>query len=282
MMRMTGMGCGMAIVLALAATNARANLVAWWELDDTSLSTAAATVGSDGTYESFDAADLTQAGSPGDTDAPDYSVNLDHSGGQRIHLGANGGPLSGLDYATVSMWVRFDSDDSDDTMLSIGGFTSGQPLIFWRDDEDSIGGSTATDTIALLVGGTRVSGATGDLVSGQWYHVAFRFIGGASTSTGLNVFVDGTNVTTHIQGTTTPGSYPSSTDPLTAGQVSSGINAAKQFDGLMDEIAIYNHPLSDSDIAALAAGASPTSFIPDPASALLLGFGAWMLPGRRR
>jgi hypothetical protein len=189
--------------------------------------------------------------------------------GQRINLGASGGVLSGLSAATVSMWVKFADTTGDDTLMSIGSFASGVPLIFWRDEDTSSGDK---DALVVLVGDKRTNGATNSLNTTNWTHVAFTFLGGATVADGLNIYVNGVDVGAASTGGNLPAAIGfSGTNPLTAGQVSSAISNDKQFTGLMDEIAIYDEVLNPLQIAALAAGATPLSVIPEPASGLLLG-----------
>ncbi|QNN22314.1 LamG domain-containing protein [Planctomycetales bacterium ZRK34] len=266
-------------VVAMVSGGARADLIGWYELDDTTTSAVNATVGPDGAYENFDVSDLAQAGSPGDSASPDNSVLFDASS-QRITLGASGGVLSGLSQATVSMWVQFSSVSDDDTLLSIGSFSSGVPLIVWRDESMSAGGGGA-DGFVVLMGTTRAQSNAGALTStSEWYHLAFTYQGGVSN--GLRLYINGVDVTTTTSGTL-PGTIGASgTDPLAAGQVSNAINNDKQFAGLMDELAFYNEILTPYQIASLANGYSPTSVIPEPASAALLGSLMLMGLSRRR
>lgn len=266
-----------AVVVVLTGSVSRANLIAWYELDEAAGPTVNATDGPNGFYESFAGGDFASAGSPGDTSAPVNSVLFD-TAGQRINLGSSGGVLSGLANATASMWVKFADTTGDDTLLSIGAFTSGQPLIFWRDEDTSSGGK---DALVVLVGSVRTNGATNSLNTTDWTHVAFTFEGGATVASGLRTYVNGIDVSAVSSGGNLPAAIGfSGTNPLTAGQVSSAISIDKQFAGLMDEIAIYDQVLTPGQIAAIAGGAAPTSVVPEPASAVLLG--GLMLAGLTR
>ncbi|MBI1369170.1 MAG: PEP-CTERM sorting domain-containing protein [Planctomycetes bacterium] len=262
--------------------SAKASLVAWWELDDADGSAAVhATVGSDGTYNNFNTGDWENAGSPGDASAPANSVNLDAVGAAHyLDLGSSGGPLNGLAHFTISMWVQMDSTSVDMTFLSVGQFTTGQPLVFWRDEDDSLGGGTNNNTIAALVGNARVSGSNNVLANTGWHHVALTFA--PNLSTGLQLYVDGVNVTAHRSGTTASSFSTITTKVLRAGQVSDAVSASKQFDGHMDEIAIYDETLNAHAISVLAGGAAATAVIPEPTSMMLLGLGSLVLMRRSR
>ncbi|MCS7305381.1 MAG: PEP-CTERM sorting domain-containing protein, partial [Thermoguttaceae bacterium] len=50
-------------------------------------------------------------------------------------------------------------------------------------------------------------------------------------------------------------------------------NNLEFFKGLIDEVAIYNHALTADEIRALAAGVSPLSVVPEPASLGLAAVG---------
>ena len=86
-----------------------------------------------------------------------------------------------------------------------------------------------------------------------WNHVAFTYDGGASTNSG-QFYINGSADTTTGTGTLT--GTAESTDTLYLGVRS---NADNFFDGKMDEVAIFNSELSQSDITAIYGSGVPTS-----------------------
>jgi hypothetical protein len=56
-----------------------------------------------------------------------------------------------------------------------------------------------------------------------------------------------------------------------------------QFDGLIDEVAIWDRALDATDVSALYNGGAGINLVPEPSTALLLGMGLTFLgAGRRR
>ncbi|MDY0166436.1 MAG: LamG-like jellyroll fold domain-containing protein [Thermoguttaceae bacterium] len=223
-----------------------AAVIGYWTLDDSTLPTAAASIGPDATYENFTVDQLQQSDvNPLQPSGTSVQFLAGGSPYERINLGENGGMASGQSALTMAMWVEFHSLDEDHTLASIGQFTSGQPLIFWR-DEDASG---TYDTIAVLIGGNRTAGSGGELNDNGWHHVAFTYQ--ANTSSGLRVYVDGVQ---RGSSSTSSSEIPESSSPLVLGNASSGPAAGKQFHGLMDEVGIWDTALPADSILAMATG----------------------------
>ena len=160
---------------------------------------------------------------------------------------------------TIEAWVYFDSLDSP----SVGGSLPGQSYIIFkhnaRDDGEqvafnlskernitSVPGdtfifevSTASPQFSYLASATLIS-------TGVWYHVA-----GVRGSNYMQLYVNG-----QLEGQTNvnfPQDYGS--QPLLFG--TSGISYwDHKFDGLLDEVSLYNRALSSNEIAALYASGS--------------------------
>jgi hypothetical protein len=272
---------GLVVAVLGAAAGAEASLIGYWKLDDTSgdLPTANATVGPNATYEDFTAAKLQKAPSPGDPAGKSVEFLADGSPYERINLGANGGMASGQSALTMSMWVKIDQLGRDNTFASIGTFGGGSPLIFWRDDDDQ--GSNKQDTIAVLIGANRTAGVTGVLNDNDWHHVAFTYQ--ANTTGGLKLYFDGVQTGPAVN--TTTSAIPGSSGPLALGNASITPAVDKQYDGLLDEVTIWDTALADYYIANLARGVSPFA-IPEPSTvlvwSLLAGLGIALGWRRRR
>jgi len=266
-------------ILLLTLTGAaQAGLLAWYRLDEDDPpdpTTAVDEQGNqDGTYNNFESTPNDDWGDPGAPNAAaGTSVNFRNGSGQHIDLGAAGGVLGNLKQATVTAWVKFDDLSQDNTILSIGDFAGGDNLIFWRDD--SVGGAPSgagTDnTLAVLVAAdTRTAGATNALnATNTWYHVAFTY---DATANELKLYIDGSQ-----SGPTDSGSATEIVDDgvLRAGNVSSGLNASKNFRGNMDDLAFWDVVLPESSIAGLADGtfAPDTAPVPEPSTMILAALG---------
>jgi hypothetical protein len=86
----------------------------------------------------------------------------------------------------------------------------------------------------------------GGIADGRWHHLAGRKTNGA-----LRVYLDG-NASARASHAVTS---VSNDEPLQIGGF--GQNALYDFDGLIDEVALWSRALSDQELAGLAAGASP-------------------------
>jgi len=260
-------------------TSADAALIQYLRLDDTATPTATATVGPNGTYEDFVNTELGQPKGPAVASGTSVSFPQETAAEfHRINLGANGGVLSGLTAATVSMWVKFNDISNDGTLLSIGNFAAdNDSVIFWRDDD----GGTTDDALAVVMGSAtdRTIAAHQSLNdTTNWHHVAFTYQ--ANTVDGLRLYVDGALSGTPV--TTTTSAIPSSgADPLTLGNSSNTPTATKDLVGLLDEIAIYDTALTAGQIAQLAAGADPRT-VPEPSSLAFVACAGLGLLARRR
>ncbi|MDZ7618309.1 MAG: LamG-like jellyroll fold domain-containing protein [Patescibacteria group bacterium] len=233
------------LVLLSVASGTNAAVIGYWTLDDSTPDTVTASIGPNGTYENFTASQLRQAAvnplNPSGT-----SVLFESgSSNDRINLGANGGIVSGQSALTMAMWVKFGSLTQDNTLASIGTFGAGVPLIFWRDED----AGTPKDTIAVLIGDNRATGGNGILNDTNWHHLAFTYQ--ANTTGGLRVYVDG--VLAGSAGTSSSAIAVDS-NPLVLGNASSGPSSGKQFDGLMDEVAIWDTALPADTLLAMATG----------------------------
>ena len=130
--------------------------------------------------------------------------------------------------------------------------------VFFYDGNGNLGFHINGPSSAFLTPGTTIAPAAGD-----WHHYAVTRSGSTYT-----FYFDGTSVGTASSSI----SIPDSTAALTIGQA----EGLGYFDGLLDELRIYDSALSASEIAALA---TP---VPEPGTLALIGLGAAGLAWRRR
>ncbi len=112
----------------------------------------------------------------------------------------------------------------------------------------------------------------GDTLVDGWHHIVLQVDNGAA-----QIWVDGSLLSEHLSGAAAIAS--SLTGEVRVGQQYDG---TVDFDGRLDEFAVWNTSLEPSEIQALANGASTLSLIPEPSSGLLLLLGGGLLFGRRR
>ena len=97
------------------------------------------------------------------------------------------------------------------------------------------------------------------------------------------IFMDGVELsTTNIQNNMVNGTYlGAATIPLRLGARSTtGGGIDSMYNGVMDELAIYNRALTSDEILWLAQNS--LAAIPEPASAALLGLGALLIARRKK
>ena len=209
------------------------------------------------------------------------------SGNGRIHVAANDIWRDTAGFS-VSAWIQ---------PLALAGEGHSATSIFWLGDQSSnsarfvlqlndggdlraggrrLGseGNFTTD----LVAGTNITGTTNNeldidpITVGEVYHVAAT----ADYSTGMvSIYLNGTLLIDRRIEAWAP--YGPTTDDqdyiIRFGMNGSG---SEVFNGYIDDVRIYDHVLSDSEVAALA--------VPEPSAALLGGLGmmGWAFGSRRR
>jgi hypothetical protein len=177
--------------------------------------------------------------------SPTYSAGID---GQAINLdGINDyvdcgsdASLNVTDAVTIAAWIKLSGPAADQKIAgnqdgSTGGYKFG---VFDNLAEFEIRTSANAGTL-----NRSVSGGTA-LTPGVWYHVAGVYSQGDYIRTYVDGMLDRELVTTAVLG--------SSSGPLMIGR--EPFNAILFFDGLIDDLRIYNHAMSSSEIFSLAGG----------------------------
>ncbi|MFP4058548.1 MAG: LamG-like jellyroll fold domain-containing protein [Candidatus Brocadiia bacterium] len=236
-------GC---VVLAVPA---RAGLVAHWQLDENDGYVAADTVGGhDGTL------------TPSDPGGPNWAAGvlgqaLDFDGGgDRVETSWEG--IAGGAARSVAFWVKT-TDTGPTGLVGWGNHTGGGAKWHVRvNDQD--GGDPLVGAVRTEVqGGYNI----GDVViaDGQWHHVASVLPDdGTPNVEDVVHYVDGvrvgaSDINPHSVNTDTTGGQAR---PVSLGARYQG--TWDVVDGVMDDVRVYDHALSDSEVAALAAVSAPS------------------------
>ena len=226
-----------ASVLALA----QESLVGWWKLDETSGTTASDSTayGNDGSLQNMDGSEWTMA-------KVDYGLDLD---GSFDYIETN---MASNLATTVTMMAWFKSDDagtigddyvaqrfitqrrsSTDSRLALG-INNDKVAVYWHDGTDVV--NEGTDT----------------LTTGRYYHAAVTY--------------DTTNVRLYINGVEDANSpFPAT---IVAGSTDTFLIGAHKptdrfFDGVLDDVRIYDEALSAAAINAIYESMAPALTLAD-------------------
>ena len=170
-----------------------------------------------------------------------YSFSFD---GSNDYLDAGNGQslgFSGADAFSISAWVYADVVNANQVILAFGSDTSSSPegkrvAMFLA--------STAKPTLAFW-GNDVVSAGT--ISAGEWVHLAMTFAGGNRTSANSKIYINGVSQT--LSGGTASALDLSDMDFI---HIGADQTPDQEFNGLIDEVAIWNVALSASDVAKIA------------------------------
>ena len=146
------------------------------------------------------------------------------------------------DEVTLSAWIRLESVADE-----------GKILAKWSDAAQEFQYLLSTNggdkcLFAIYDGETLIAQGTTVLSVGVWYHIA-----GVYDGSDLRVYCNGVEE----DSTANTGNMPSFNIPVRIGAGSGGSGSENPFDGDIGHCAIWNTPLSASEIASLANGISP-------------------------
>lgn len=223
-----------ALVLGLAVTPAaRAALVVHLDLNEAG-GTSALNTGSSGATNNgtltggvFGAAGKLGAG-----------VTMDGSGD---YISAGASPITGTGARTVSVWVKTTSAGLT-TVSSFGSNVNGGK---WDIDIDGVA-AAGNGTVEVGLGGGRSAGSGTVVNDGQWHLVTTVLPSGSTNLNQSRIYVDGVFQYTP---TTSVAINTSSTSFYVGASVNS--LGFQSFNGMLDDVAIWNSNLSDARVLAL-------------------------------
>ena len=198
------------------------------------------------------AADSSGNGNNGTlTNSPTWSASgfvnrsLDFDGpngtGDYVDLGSPA-TLDDLPALSISAWIRPDTSTSGTIIQKTSGSTAGWS--FYRNA--GIAFTMGYSTTQLY------AESSSSAPNGQWTHVAVTW-DGTATGTNTRIYINGveSSYTTRSSGSGTRGS-----DAALNGYIGSGAGWSP-FDGLIDDVRVYNRVLSAADIVALSNAQAP-------------------------
>ena len=134
---------------------------------------------------------------------------------------------------SVSVWVK--ADDFDNNVAAVVDMHDG-------DNGYSIAKKTVVNQLSFVVGdgSDKVEVTTGTLSTGVWYHIV-----GTNDGTDSKIYVNG-----NLANSVAQGPVDASSSDLYIGKNFSG-NETSFWDGNIDEVAVWNHSLSASEVAEI-------------------------------
>ena len=221
----------------LIIPQAERKLVAWWKFDETEGSNA------------VDSSGNKLAGTlVGD---PQWQPAAGKIGGA-LALDGNGdfiecGPDEGLNITgavTIAAWIKLSKSTTDQKIAgNQDNISGGYKLSIFSDKAEF----EVRDSSNLLRNNRFVDGGT-ILQPDVWYHIVGTYGQGGSIKTYVNAKLDRDQQTTNI--------LAASSGPLKIG--CEPFSGECLFNGLIDDLRIYNYPLSETEVAALYSGRAPT------------------------
>jgi len=211
-------------------------LVAWWKFDETEGSNAGDSSGNEFAG--------TIAGNPQwQPAAGKFGGALEFDGdGDYIECGSDE-ELNITGAVTVAAWVKLSKSTPDQKIAgNQDNISGGYKLSIFSDKAEF----EVRDSGNLLRNNRFVDGGT-ILQPDVWYHVVGTYSQGGSIKTYVNAKLDREQETMNI--------LAASAGPLKIG--CEPFSGECQFNGLMDDLQIYNYPLSETEVAALYSGQEP-------------------------
>ncbi len=242
-----------ALLCALWATTLRAslvdNLLGYWQFNG------------DGSDSSPNNRDLTISGGAGfAAGLLGSALDLHHNNSQYAALTSDNAVFDfGTSDFTIQVWVNYNTSAYEQTLIE--KFTGGG-----GPDWTLTSFPTPGVTSQFFVHGGPVLDGSYPLTSGMWHHVVARRSGSL-----LELYNDVSLAATGSRS----GALTATSNPLLIGKRNDGDGRDFSLNGRLDEIAIWNRALSNSELIALYNGGAG-AIVPEPSTLVLLGLGTLM------
>ena len=145
---------------------------------------------------------------------------------------------------SVSMWIKPDVTSGNDLFFNIGNFSNSFGEIAFQ---------LSSNTFLIRIDNAAYRLSVSYTNTSAWNHIGFVYDGGNSANT--KMYINGA-----LQSATTGGVHPSTLDLSGLKTIiGAGYSSSFPFDGIIDEVSVFNSSLSPSDITAIYNSGVPTS-----------------------
>jgi len=254
-------------------SSVRYGLLANWKLDTVAAGVTPDTLGNyDGTVVGDAATALGKL---------DYAMDFDGNN-DAVNFGDTS-IFDNLDAFSVSMWFNRHTDRNDATNHGVDNVLIAESSSAANDNfELGTDGDQVEIYLDARIGNSGVdktvrSAVPGGIANDVWHHVVVTY---DKADGGLKLFFNGAFVASWSEFTTNVDASGSS--PLSLGIARVGSNNWGDFDGLIDEVGIWNRALSPEEIAYLYGDGNGRLIIPEPATVAIVLCGlAFLKAGER-
>ncbi|MEN6308546.1 MAG: LamG-like jellyroll fold domain-containing protein, partial [Anaerohalosphaeraceae bacterium] len=205
--------------------------LAWWKMDETEGTVVSDSIGG------YDGQTVNITDNPWITGARNNALQMDGVDDYVQMTGFKG--ITGTASRTCSAWIKANPGSTSETILSWGLAASGQKWMF-----------RIHQTGVLSVGVWGSIQGTRNLYDGQWHHVAAVLVDDGSPSINeVKLYVDG--VAEAGNTTSTQPINTAAEQDVQIGAFHDGTSQVNFFNGLLDEVRIYDTALADDEIVRL-------------------------------
>jgi hypothetical protein len=149
---------------------------------------------------------------------------------------------------TISAWTKANTFDSDGDRFVTKAYGPTGPEHYWMLGLYESGGRKVRGRVKAAGSTITFIASAGTVQTGVWTHTAMTYDGSF-----INLYKDGELVDT------TPKSGELNTDPTVAALIGSNPGGYGDFDGLIDDVSIWNRSLSPAEILELNSSGTPVS-----------------------
>jgi hypothetical protein len=232
---------------SIASAALQEGLIGYWNLDEGTGNTAA--------DSSENGNDLTRSGPAGW--APTDEARIGNSAyknlsGNRGLFNKDTEVLNGLTSFSVSVWVKSDRTDTDRGFLNFRTPNLDDHYGFRYDNTGYQGGENNVIKAGVnTTGGTHQIESSGNVQTTDWQHLVFTWRSGEP----IKLYIDGVVDTLSYVGAPVSGSITGTSKVRIGAGPGDNRTGGVGWDGYIDDVRIYNRPLTQTEITTLASGA---------------------------